>query len=351
MRADRLVAIVLLLQTRAQMTARDLAERLEAFERTIRRDLDALSFAGVPIYAQRGRNGGWRLLGGHRIDLSGLTFGEPCTLLPATDAGTAALGAAAAQHGRGRRVGRARRRHALGGGERPPAPTQSAGRCGTSRCCAPRRAPGARSWSTASRPVGRLRPHGLVCKRGVVSRGDRTRGAAHRPPLTGARGADRRRRGAQARRLRPRAGLGGDRASPRVPRRRSARGRRGGGRPGPRAAAGGRRRVVAPRGGRARAERAGAGGDALPERCGGRPRARRFRRGTAREGTGGSARRARCARGGARRALGDAIRGQSSSPASARTRMPLGASSAASVRRAASATWMRGGAGRRSVPG
>ena len=76
MRADRLVAIVLLLQTHGQMTAGDLAERLEASERTIRRDLDALSGAGVPVYAQRGRGGGWALLGGHRIDLSGLTTEE-----------------------------------------------------------------------------------------------------------------------------------------------------------------------------------------------------------------------------------------------------------------------------------
>jgi len=75
-RADRLVAIVLLLQTHGQMTAGDLAERLEASERTIRRDLDALSGAGVPVYAQRGRGGGWALLGGHRIDLSGLTTEE-----------------------------------------------------------------------------------------------------------------------------------------------------------------------------------------------------------------------------------------------------------------------------------
>ncbi len=76
MRADRLVAIVLLLQTHGQMTAGELAERLEASERTIRRDLDALSAAGVPVYAQRGRGGGWALLGGHRIDLSGLTADE-----------------------------------------------------------------------------------------------------------------------------------------------------------------------------------------------------------------------------------------------------------------------------------
>jgi predicted DNA-binding transcriptional regulator YafY len=76
MRADRLVAIVLLLQTRGQMTAGELAEQLETSERTIRRDLDALSGAGVPVYAQRGRGGGWALLGGHRIDLSGLTAEE-----------------------------------------------------------------------------------------------------------------------------------------------------------------------------------------------------------------------------------------------------------------------------------
>lgn len=76
MRADRLVAIVLLLQVHGQLTAGQLAEMLEASERTIRRDLDALCVAGVPLYAQRGRGGGWALLGGHRIDLSGLTADE-----------------------------------------------------------------------------------------------------------------------------------------------------------------------------------------------------------------------------------------------------------------------------------
>jgi predicted DNA-binding transcriptional regulator YafY len=76
MRADRLVAILLLLQTHGQMTAGDLAERLETSERTIRRDLEALSAAGVPVYAQRGRGGGWALLGGHRLNLSGLTAAE-----------------------------------------------------------------------------------------------------------------------------------------------------------------------------------------------------------------------------------------------------------------------------------
>jgi predicted DNA-binding transcriptional regulator YafY len=75
-RADRLVAIVLLLQTHGQLTAGDLAERLETSQRTIRRDLDSLSGAGVPVYAQRGRGGGWALLGGHKLDLSGLTAEE-----------------------------------------------------------------------------------------------------------------------------------------------------------------------------------------------------------------------------------------------------------------------------------
>lgn len=76
MRADRLVAIVLLLQAHGQRTAGQLAQALDTSERTIRRDLEALSGVGVPVYAQRGRGGGWALLGGHRIDLSGLTAGE-----------------------------------------------------------------------------------------------------------------------------------------------------------------------------------------------------------------------------------------------------------------------------------
>lgn len=75
-RADRLVAILLLLQTHGQLTAGQLADMLETSERTIRRDLDALCVAGVPLYPQRGRGGGWALLGGHRIDLSGLTADE-----------------------------------------------------------------------------------------------------------------------------------------------------------------------------------------------------------------------------------------------------------------------------------
>jgi predicted DNA-binding transcriptional regulator YafY len=75
-RADRLVAIVLLLQRDGRLTAGELAETLETSERTIRRDLDALCVAGVPLYPQRGRGGGWTLLGGHRLDLSGFTVEE-----------------------------------------------------------------------------------------------------------------------------------------------------------------------------------------------------------------------------------------------------------------------------------
>src|SRR5438445_513006 len=75
-RADRLVAILLLLQQRGQVTAAEVAEELEVSERTARRDLDALGMAGLPIYSQQGRNGGWRLAGGGRTDLSGLTAGE-----------------------------------------------------------------------------------------------------------------------------------------------------------------------------------------------------------------------------------------------------------------------------------
>ncbi|MUM34442.1 HTH domain-containing protein, partial [Mycolicibacterium sp. CBMA 361] len=76
MRADRLVATLLLLQRRKQVTASEVALELEVSERTARRDLEALSVAGVPVYSMPGRGGGWRLLGGARTDLSGLTASE-----------------------------------------------------------------------------------------------------------------------------------------------------------------------------------------------------------------------------------------------------------------------------------
>ncbi len=76
MRADRLVAILLLLQARGRVTARALAAELEVSVKTARRDLEALSMAGVPVYAQAGRSGGWSLVGGARTDLTGLTAAE-----------------------------------------------------------------------------------------------------------------------------------------------------------------------------------------------------------------------------------------------------------------------------------
>jgi predicted DNA-binding transcriptional regulator YafY len=75
-RADRLVAILLLLQRHGQVTAADVASELEVSERTARRDLEALGVAGLPVYPVRGRGGGWRLLGGGRTDLSGLSEAE-----------------------------------------------------------------------------------------------------------------------------------------------------------------------------------------------------------------------------------------------------------------------------------
>ena len=76
MRADRLLAIMLLLQRGGRMTASDLAERLEVSVRTIYRDLEALGAAGVPVYAEPGRNGGIRILESYTTDLSGLSLAE-----------------------------------------------------------------------------------------------------------------------------------------------------------------------------------------------------------------------------------------------------------------------------------
>jgi predicted DNA-binding transcriptional regulator YafY len=76
MRAARLIKMVLLLQSRPAMTAAELARELQVSERTITRDAQALSEAGVPVYAERGRAGGYRLVGGYRTRLTGLARGE-----------------------------------------------------------------------------------------------------------------------------------------------------------------------------------------------------------------------------------------------------------------------------------
>jgi predicted DNA-binding transcriptional regulator YafY len=76
MRADRLVAVLLLMQARGRVTAAELASELEVSVATARRDLEALSAAGIPVYPQAGRGGGWSLVGGARTDLSGLSASE-----------------------------------------------------------------------------------------------------------------------------------------------------------------------------------------------------------------------------------------------------------------------------------
>jgi len=89
MRASRLVSLLLLLQTRGQLTAAELSGHLGVSERTIQRDAEALAEAGVPIEALRGPAGGYRLAGGYRTRLTGLTTEEAEALFvgPAAELG------------------------------------------------------------------------------------------------------------------------------------------------------------------------------------------------------------------------------------------------------------------------
>ncbi len=84
MESGRLVEMLLLLQARALLAAAELAERLKVSPRTVYRDAEALSSAGVPVYTERGRPGGIRLLPGHRTDVTGLTQDEARALFVLT---------------------------------------------------------------------------------------------------------------------------------------------------------------------------------------------------------------------------------------------------------------------------
>ena len=101
MRASRLLSILTTLQARGHVTAQSLADEAGVSLRTIYRDMDALSAAGIPVYSERGADGGYRLLDGYRVRLNGLSPREAEALFlgglagPAADLGLGAVMAAA----------------------------------------------------------------------------------------------------------------------------------------------------------------------------------------------------------------------------------------------------------------
>jgi predicted DNA-binding transcriptional regulator YafY len=195
MRASRLVSLLLLLQARGRMTAQELADELEVSLRTIYRDVESLSAAGVPVYADRGPTGGYQLLDGYRTRLTGLTQAEAESLFltgmpgPAAELGLGAVLAAAEvklmaalPKGLAERAARARERFHLDvpgwfhGGEPTPFLSAVADAVWNQRRVRVRY----RRWKQPTPVTRTLEPLGLVLKAGnwyLIARsesGDRT---------------------------------------------------------------------------------------------------------------------------------------------------------------------------------